>query len=416
MKEHRDTELGDLLRHADEAPRLAPDFDARLWKRIESETGDADDRERLRRAIVATSLVPRAASRWRWPRGRTLVVLLAGAVLFASGTVYAARLVVGGQSETANLASVATGVPDRIVFSKVRGWSGVDLFVTSPDGKGLRLLVRGWTDHPAWSPDGGRIAYVDVGHLWVMNADGSHKRELTDHTAGMPAWSPDGKQIVFVWEPGVLTNHTGDEGELFVVNADGSGLRPLSPEGVYGKDPAWAPDGRVFFDTSNLQETTDLSSADFGKAKHAGGELCSIDPQGSDLEVVTAVPTPTSFSLSRDGTWLLVWDSSADRLVRLLASGQGMEVVVVDKVSRLLSQPYPSPQRLSGHARPSRVESSWSKDGSRIVFAVVSTRHYPGGSWTWSGWSGLYVASVDGSGLRKVPNSGLALDPVWQPR
>ena len=40
MNEHRDTELGDLLRRADEAPPLGPDFDARLWTRIESEANE----------------------------------------------------------------------------------------------------------------------------------------------------------------------------------------------------------------------------------------------------------------------------------------------------------------------------------------------------------------------------------------
>jgi SnoaL-like domain len=49
---------------------------------------DEDDRERLRRTIVATPL-GRPVPWWRRLRGRTLAVLVAGAVLLGGGTVYA---------------------------------------------------------------------------------------------------------------------------------------------------------------------------------------------------------------------------------------------------------------------------------------------------------------------------------------
>ena len=56
---------------------------------------DADERERLRRAIVATPLDPHEARRWPRLRGRTLVVLVAGAVLLGGGAVYASGYVGG---------------------------------------------------------------------------------------------------------------------------------------------------------------------------------------------------------------------------------------------------------------------------------------------------------------------------------
>jgi len=49
MKEYRDTQLGDLVRRADEAPPLAADFDGRLWARIETRRRVAGSRV-LRRA------------------------------------------------------------------------------------------------------------------------------------------------------------------------------------------------------------------------------------------------------------------------------------------------------------------------------------------------------------------------------
>ena len=67
---------------------------------------DADERERLRRAIVATPLEPRAARRWPRLRGRTLAVLVAGAVLLGGGAVYAGGYV-------ANVFTPSRGTPSQ---------------------------------------------------------------------------------------------------------------------------------------------------------------------------------------------------------------------------------------------------------------------------------------------------------------
>ncbi len=56
---------------------------------------------------------------------------------------------------------------------------------------------------PAWSPDGGRIAFVSnrtgSNEIWVMNADGSNPTRLTfnDVYEGGPTFTPDGQWIVY---------------------------------------------------------------------------------------------------------------------------------------------------------------------------------------------------------------------------
>ena len=61
------------------------------------------------------------------------------------------------------------------------------------DGSGRRTLTPQNLDfHPAWSPDGRRIAFQREATLYLMNADGSHVRRLTARAAidGSPAWRP----------------------------------------------------------------------------------------------------------------------------------------------------------------------------------------------------------------------------------
>jgi TolB protein len=174
------------------------------------------------------------------------------------------------------------------------GESG-DLCVVRSDGSGLRRLAHG-SGHSlirggvAWSPDGSRIAFVrgqafDRAGVWVMDADGSGQRLVTRSEKALGpglAWSP-GPQLVF------SNLERGDVLALLAVNADGSGLRHVTPAGkpvTLDEQPAWAPDGRIYFD----REDADSSA------------LYSVKADGSGLTRVTAAPQPTSFSLSPDGT------------------------------------------------------------------------------------------------------------------
>ena len=121
-----------------------------------------------------------------------------------------------------------------------------------------RLTSKLPTTNPAWSPDGGQIAFTrneDVGEyttlsdddVFVMEANGSHLKQLTPERngvhSGQPAWSPDGGRIVFVRGGSVPTALVVRPGSLFVMSADGSEERRLT-RGWLDARPAWSPDGR----------------------------------------------------------------------------------------------------------------------------------------------------------------------------
>jgi TolB protein len=111
------------------------------------------------------------------------------------------------------------------------------------DGGGEERLTYGerpGEQDPTWSPDGRRIAFADIGGIFVMNADGQDWTSVTDGPAddNNPDWSPVGPQIAFdssrdLWD-----------GDIYLVDANGSPMTNLTDSEPLDSNPSWSPDGR----------------------------------------------------------------------------------------------------------------------------------------------------------------------------
>jgi Tol biopolymer transport system component len=147
------------------------------------------------------------------------------------------------------------------------------------NGRSVELCGEPLPEAATWAPDGSRIAWVDFvedsdtyGHhasvLSFVNPDGSGLLEevalLPGEGANSLVWSPDGSQLAF-W----LSRSEDGRGRMYVINADGSDLRDIT-QGGDNRWPTWSPDGSRIAFVHN-------------------GMVCTIDPDGTDMETIPIV-------------------------------------------------------------------------------------------------------------------------------
>jgi WD40 repeat protein len=224
-------------------------------------------------------------------------------------------------------------------------WSQPGLELLSPNGTGfvrLNLPNSYATFEPAWSPDGSRIAYYSGTSIYSVAPDGSGERLLIDGGslspgAFDPAWSPDGQWIVFAQ----VVDAYG-ETDLFTMRSDGTDVRRLLQRPGLDLQPSWSPDGKtIVFAGSDPRAGTDVSWS---------------WPERNIFEVPATGGTPVQLT-----------DSGSDD------------------------------------------DPAWSPDGSRIVFQSYRPNTYENGN------ADLYLMNADGSDQRRLTTIGCwQCGPDWQ--
>jgi len=126
---------------------------------------------------------------------------------------------------------------------------GSDLFLLDSDGTGLRRLTetRRPESDPAWSPDGGKIAFVrhtsgvegyrDLGaEIYVLDLATGREVNVSRHEADDlgPVWSPDAEWLAF-------TSDRDEDEEVYAVRADGTDLTRLTNSPASDVAVAWRP-------------------------------------------------------------------------------------------------------------------------------------------------------------------------------
>jgi hypothetical protein len=165
------------------------------------------------------------------------------------------------------------------------------------------------SDGFAWSPDGRWLAAVDFdGHLVIVPAGGGSARVLSTEKALEPAWSPDGGSVAFV------AQHGRRNFALEIVTTAGGIVRQLADD---ADRPRWSPDGAVLL-YSGVRvpgvRSVDLATG-HATVLAADGASPTWSPDGSGIAYMRARWPARSPGEDERDLWTASTDRSAARQV-----------------------------------------------------------------------------------------------------
>ena len=167
---------------------------------------------------------------------------------------------------------------------------------------------------PAWSPDGGKLAYVSFEKkkpVIYVHSIATGQRTIVANFKGSnsaPAWSPDGRKLA------IVLSKDGNS-QIYTVNADGSGLQRVTTSAGIDTEPRYSPDGSTLYFTSDRG-----GSPQIYQVSANGGEARRVTFEGSYN--VSPRPSPDGKTLAfisrREGRFQLAVMDLASRQVQVL--------------------------------------------------------------------------------------------------
>jgi Tol biopolymer transport system component len=254
----------------------------------------------------------------------------------------------------------------RIAFTRVSQNNAAvsDVYTVDPSGATeVRVTNSTQAKHPAWSPDGTRLAFADGLSIYTSDAFGANRSHVVTWTADIGAidWSPDGTRLVASLQ---VCDTEDCNYDIYVMNLDGTGLTDLTPDLFDEGKPSWSPDGsKIAFDT--------LQAGNY--------DIYTVQPDGQNLTNVTA----TNSRKVRDPDW----------------SPDGSRIAFSDVDT---GHAYGVNADGGGEARlPAEIQPAWSPDGLQIVSTGVSFRT-------------SYLDQSSYTDIPQAPNT-VSREPDWQP-
>jgi len=276
---------------------------------------------------------------------------------------------------------------ERIAFRSEREGGG--LFVMGATGESVKRLTN-FGFNPAWSPDSKEIACADEGpvdpafrnnpnsRVWAVNVTTGERRQITKEDSIQPNWSPHGNRIAY----GGRRNAA--QRDLWTIPAGGGEPTEVTNDPAVEGSPVWSADGKHLYFASDRAGSMNLWRV-------------PIEEQtGKVLGPPEAVTTPSSYSAQ------LSFSLDGRRMVysQILSRGNLQQVGFDPDKETVTGQPI------------------WITQGSRWANTPNLS---PDGEWlTFDSQRGkqddLFVIRRDGTGLRQLTDD-LHKDrqPRWSP-
>ena len=293
----------------------------------------------------------------------------------------------GAEAEFSNGKIVMVGRSPRGLgqpFPPPRLWS------VEPPGNPVAFTPEGQDPlHPAWSPDGQRIAYMRYGSqpgIWIIGANGLNASHVAGTGAldGHPTWSPDGQRIAFSRDFAFEV-----VGAIYIVDAAGGTPTPIpGTEGFV--DPSWSPDGtRIAAQTNHW-------------------DIATFAPDGQSLVNLTSNPADEFAPDWSPGGGRLVFTSdrpvAGDPVIR-------QRLWFMDPNGSNLTLFTTPPGSNQGGTTVQDFTPSWSPDGLKVTFART---HQNGSRFVMTKDLGAN-ASVPVTPLPSSTTDHTFQSPDWQP-
>ena len=317
----------------------------------------------------------------------------------------------------------------------------------------------------AWSPDGKKVVYTNLGQVFIANADGTGAHQLGSVKGDILniVWSPDGDRLRF--DASETAGSVGQHVE-WEISSDGSNLHRLfdgwhdPPDECCGR---WTPDGKYFvfvsgdqiwtlpakggvfrsqpkpfqLTSSPLSLSSPLPSRDGKKLFVVGqtyrGELVRYDSKSQRLQPFLGGISAEFVDFSKDGQWVAyvsyregtLWRSRVDGTDRLQLtyppmypvlprwSPDGKNLIFFEfarsatKPARIyeVSADGGSPRELLAQDHGQQLDPNWSPDGTKIIFAGESNNPS----------SSIRILDLSTNQISSLPASDGLYSPRWSP-
>ena len=260
------------------------------------------------------------------------------------------------------------------------------IFVAGATGESVRR-VTDFGFHPAWSPDGKRIAFgteeiVDPAArlgdstLYVADAAGGSLRKLVEGDGAQPSWSPSGQRIVY-W------SNTGGQRDIYSVAATGGPRVAVTQDSAIDWSPAWSPDGRFIYFSSDRGGAMNLWR--IAVEQSSGRALAGPQAVTGGVQAGAALPR-----LSKDGARLAF---------RSRVASVNPVAIPFDPSTRRAGVPF-----LLDTQNNVRIPSDVSPDGKQIAFYSLGDQQ-----------EDIFVGSTDGAMRRVTDDAPRDRAPVFTP-